>query len=215
MNEVVLTDEKKIADAFNEYFSNIGTTLNSNFSQASNYEQFLSEDNKPSTFFNFIPITMGDLEEVMKNLNSASPGHDELPMRLFKDNLDILGERILTICNASFIQGVFPAQLKRAKVVPIFKSGDRRDIRNYRPISILNSFNKILEKIAYLQLYYYLTSNNILTRRQYGFRTGYSTEKSNLNSSKCLGTLHIFKEIIESVRSFLCSKALVRLSSKS
>ena len=121
---------------------------------------------------------MGELVEVMKILNLASPGHEELPMRLIKDNLDILGERIITICNASFIQGVFPTQLKRAKVVPIFKSGDRKDIKNYRPISILNSFNKILEKIAYLQLYYYLTSNNILTRCQYGFRTGYSTENA-------------------------------------
>ena len=88
--------------------------------------------------------------EVMKNINLASPRHDELPMRLYKDNLEILGERILTIFNASFIQGVFPTQLKRAKVVPIFKSGNRKDIKIFRPISILNSFNKILKKIAYL-----------------------------------------------------------------
>ena len=89
---------KRIADEFKEYFSNRGTTLKSNFSQSSNYERFLIEDNKLSTCLNFIPISMGDILEVMKNLNLASPGHDELPMRILKDRLDILGQRILTIC---------------------------------------------------------------------------------------------------------------------
>ena len=81
--------------------------------------------------------------EVMKNLNLASPGHDEHPMLLFKEILDILGEIFFTICNASFIQGAFPTQLKRTEVVPIIKSGVRTDIKIFKPLSILNSFKKI------------------------------------------------------------------------
>ena len=82
--------------------------------------------------------------EVMKNLNLASPGHDQLSMRLFKDNLDILGERILTSCNASNIQGVLPTQLTRVKNIHILKFGDSKNMKKYSPISILNTLNKKL-----------------------------------------------------------------------
>ena len=66
--------------------------------------------------------------------------------------------------------------MKIAKVSPIFKKGDKLILSNYRPISVLSSFSKILERIMYNRLYAYLAENNILFNKQFGFRAGHSTE---------------------------------------
>jgi hypothetical protein len=66
--------------------------------------------------------------------------------------------------------------LKTSKIKPIWKGGDKRDIPNYRPISILSVFSKILEKIMCKRLNSYIEKNNILTKMQFGFRQGKSVE---------------------------------------
>ena len=71
---------------------------------------------------------------------------------------------------------VFPNALKIARVTPLFKSGDPSDISNYRPISVLLCFSKILERIMYKRLYKYLTTEKLLYSKQFGFQTGPSTE---------------------------------------
>ena len=71
---------------------------------------------------------------------------------------------------------VFPNALKIARVTPLFKSGDPSDISNYRPISVLVCFSKILERIMYKRLYKYLTTEKLLYSKQFGFQTGPSTE---------------------------------------
>ena len=71
--------------------------------------------------------------------------------------------------------GVFPNNLKIAKVIPLFKSGDSEIPTNYRPISVLRCFSKIFEKVLYGRLNDYFTKNNLLSQQQYGFRNNYST----------------------------------------
>ena len=85
------------------------------------------------------------------------------------------------IFNLSFKQGIFPKKLKIARVIPVFKSGDDTNISNYRPISILPCFSKILERIMYNKLYSYLEKNNILYNKQFGFKTGHSTDHAILH----------------------------------
>ena len=77
--------------------------------------------------------------------------------------------------NSSIKQGIFPSELKIAKVFPIFKAGDKQLITNYRPISVLNFFSKIFEKVVANYIVDFLDSNNILYEHQYGFRKGHST----------------------------------------
>ena len=73
--------------------------------------------------------------------------------------------------------GVFPDKLKIAKVVPIFKSGENNQYNNYRPVSLLSQFSKILEKAFYNnRLMKFVKANKIIYDGQYGFRTNYSTE---------------------------------------
>ncbi len=71
--------------------------------------------------------------------------------------------------------GVVPSTLKIAKIAPIFKAANASDINNYRPISLLSSFSKILEKIIQNKLTHYLDSHNLITSQQFGFRSDHST----------------------------------------
>ena len=95
-------------------------------------------------------ISFNELDVIIRDFKPTSPGFDEIPIRIFEENMDIFGNIILHICNRSLLQGIFPAQLEHEKVVSILESEDRKELKNYRPISILNSFSKNLEKIAYL-----------------------------------------------------------------
>ena len=79
------------------------------------------------------------------------------------------------------ISGIFPSRLKYASIKPIFKNGDKKNVANYRPISILPSFSKILEKIMYIRLMNHLETNNILAAEQFGFRTSFSTEQASFS----------------------------------
>ncbi len=71
--------------------------------------------------------------------------------------------------------GEFPDILKKSRVTPIFKKGNKELLENYRPVSTLPIFGKILEKLIYTRLYGFFTSNNILSNCQFGFRKGHST----------------------------------------
>ena len=90
------------------------------------------------------------------------------------------------IINKSFNEGVFPQQLKTARVVPIFKEGSKTDVGNYRPISLLSSISKIFEKLMYNRIMEFLSFNGILHEMQYGFRQGRSCEHALLKAKQVL-----------------------------
>ena len=79
------------------------------------------------------------------------------------------------ICNLSFKRGIFPAQLKIANVVPIYKTGNEHVFSNYRPVSVLPIFSKLLEKLKYNRLMDFITRNKLLYKHQFGFQKGKST----------------------------------------
>ena len=80
------------------------------------------------------------------------------------------------IFNIYFGKGVFPDKLKIARVTPIFIKGNNTLVTNYRPISVLPSFSKLLECIMYNRLYNFLLENNIFYQKQFGFQNAHSTE---------------------------------------
>lgn len=82
------------------------------------------------------------------------------------------------ICNAILSTGGFPIRLKFAIIRPLFKKGETQNIANYRPISLLTSFSKIIEKLMYGRLIKHIETNNILAQEQYGFRSHSSTEQA-------------------------------------
>ena len=83
---------------------------------------------------------------------------------------------LLNIFNLSLEKRIFPDELKTARVTPIYKTGDENDFGNYRPISFLPCFSKMLERIMYKWLYNRLLQNHILYQKQFGYRKSHWTE---------------------------------------
>ena len=77
--------------------------------------------------------------------------------------------------NMSIRQGIIPDDLKRARVIPIHKKGRKTDPSMYRPISILSTISKVIEKVIHDQVFTYLKTNGLMYEFQSGFRQSYST----------------------------------------
>jgi hypothetical protein len=95
------------------------------------------------------PITENEVEKTVKALkNKLSAGIDEIPC-VVKQCIKVLKRPLTNIYNASLESGIFPDQLKVAKVIPLYKKGDMKGIGNYRPITLLSVFSELLEKLMY------------------------------------------------------------------
>ena len=134
-----------------------------------------------SCTFQFKQIDDISILRIIKDLpNKSSTGFDDISMRLIKAIKTEIIPALTCIFNQSLNTGIFPEKLKIAKVTPIHKKGPLNDISNYRPISLLPSISKILEKIIFKQLSTYLNKHNFLYDSQYGFRAGHSTELASI-----------------------------------
>ena len=111
---------------------------------------------------------------------SRSNGHDSISSELLKLVNIGISDCITLVINQSLRSGIFPDQLKIAKVTPIYKKDDKKLIKNYRPISLLPVILKVFETVICDQLNEYFTSNNLFSPQQYGFRKISSTELATL-----------------------------------
>ena len=84
-------------------------------------------------------------------------------------------DSLSNLFNSCMLTGVFPDELKVAKVMPLFKTGNRSDMSNYRPISILPTLSKIFEKLIYKRFYKFFDDNDIIYNCQSDFRQNHST----------------------------------------
>jgi len=117
------------------------------------------------------PVTGNEVENVINKLKGkSSAGFDEIPEVLVKRCSHYISKPLTHVFNLSFRFGIFPDLMKKAKISPLFKKGNKQDIQNYRPIAVLSVFSKILEKIMYNRLLSFLKKFNILTDEQNGFR---------------------------------------------
>ena len=107
---------------------------------------------------------------------SKITGHDDISYNVVSICFGELCIPLKHIFNLSFENGIFPDSLKIAKLTSAYKSGDSSSLSNYRPISVLPCFSKMLERIMYTRLYSYLQENKILYSKQFGFQTGHSTD---------------------------------------
>ena len=105
-----------------------------------------------------------------------SCGIDNISLKLLKNCTSYIIKPLTVIINQSLKSGIFPDELKIARVIPIYKKQDIHLLDNYRPISLLPAISKIFEKVSYLELFQYFTQNKLLYNHQYGLREGFSTE---------------------------------------
>ena len=121
-------------------------------------------------------LLINELKDTIFSLKiNKSSGVNDVSFNIIKKYFGVLSEPLIYLFQPSHEKGVFPDDLEIAKVTPIYKAGDNSDISNYRPISVLPCFSKILERLMYNRLYKYLKENNILYEKQFDFQSGYST----------------------------------------
>ena len=184
----VYSDPSDIANAFNSYFTNIGSSLANNIPQTStHFMDYLHDSNNSSLFLT--PTHSQEIIEIGNKLNSnTSCGFDDIRPSVVKSVISFISHPLAHICNLSFLTGSVPANLKIAKVTPVFKTGDHQDIHNYRPISVLPCFSKILERLVYNRLSKFLSRFNILYDQQFGFRAQHSTDMALIHLTDVIST---------------------------
>ena len=122
------------------------------------------------------PVAPEEIKEVVHKMKpKTSCGFDNIQMKIIKEIIDNIKTPLTHIFNQSFVTGIVPKQMKIAKVVSIFKSGKKNLFSNYRPISLLPTLSKILEKIVCNRLMLFINKYDILYKHQYGFRKKHST----------------------------------------
>ena len=123
----------------------------------------------------FDQCTRDERLKIVKSLKLNSSGVDGLSLRAFKAIMHYILPPLLFIINLTLEKGCFPDQLKAAKVIPLHKGGPKKEIENWRPISILPLLSNLLEKVVHNRLYGFLQANSLLSETQFGFRNGHST----------------------------------------
>ena len=129
-----------------------------------------------------------DVLEACKQLNSQSSCDTYgLSQAIVLKDADIMSPMLSHLANCSVQTGTFPDQLKVARVIPVFKEkGEKSLYTNYRPISLLPAFSKILEKMKYNKIFHFLVRYQILFKSQYGFRKGHNTTHASLDFLKTI-----------------------------
>ena len=166
-------DPKTKFNAFNDYFVDIGPQLASRINSDVNPMSYISADSNKNKFIPY--VTEYEITTILSGTNNSSPGWDNIPSVILKPFIKEYIKRLTYVINKSFETGKFPNLLKIAKIIPIFKSGDKTMVSNYRPISVLPVFAKVYEKIMANHLLEFLNSNNTLYKLQFGFRKHFST----------------------------------------
>ena len=210
VNDKKISGSENIANEFNNHFSSIGNKLADQIpSTTGHFSDYLTNQSYDDISFN--EITVEEVITVIKKLDTGkSFGCDEVHPRLVKEAGVYIAPALAHVFNCCFNNGIYPPQLKRAKVIPLFKDGDPTDVSNYRPISLLSVLNKIFEKIIHARLSKHFQDNNIFTSFQHGFRAKHSTttalasiipriQNAIDNSSLCLGLFIDLKKAFDTV----------------
>ena len=194
VNGVEVTNSKNISDGFNNFFANVGSNLSNSLDKSDlPKDNFYKYMGSPSNeLFNLSPISDMQLLNIVKNLkNKTSYGADAVSNNLLKKVIFIICQPLRKLINISLETGYVPPQMTLSKVIPIFKSGDKSQFTNYRPISIISSIGKLIEKVVYNQLEGFLDANSTLSSHQYGFRPHHNTDHPLMHlSSKIYHNIH-------------------------
>ena len=180
----LISDKGTIANTFNHHFATIGSKVGDSILPGQgNFRDFLTKrdvNNKPfidppNSFF-LSPTIPDEIEKIIDSLNlKKSVGPMSIPTYILKTYKEFFSQYLSSLINLTFETGIFPDVLKTAKVTPIHKKDSLLNYLNYRPISLLSAFSKIYEKVIYTRIFNYLTKNDLISAKQFGFRSKFST----------------------------------------
>lgn len=171
-----ITELNRIVQIFNDFFITIGPKLLKEIRPVTKSFQSYMTANIMSSF-SFALTSEDEVKKIVHSLKSkSSSGPDGISVNLLKFLAPALITPMKIIINQSLLTGIYPEKLKIAKVIPLYKKGEKHNIENFRPVSLLSSISKVFEKVAYIQLSDYFTNNKLWFDGQYGFRNEHSTE---------------------------------------
>ena len=175
---VKIFSRKMIVEEFAKFYSKLGESLATKITPSSEpAENYLSLIPRIVNSLVLGEINVSEIEKIIEHLpNKSRSGHDGVSNILLKKLEKSLSYPLGIIFNQSIASGCFPDMMKVAKIIPLYKSKEEDHVVNYRPVSLLMTMSKVLEKIIYSRLYNFLTKHNILYDSQYGFRSKHSCE---------------------------------------
>ena len=163
-----ITNKEK-ADFLNFYFSSISRV---------NEDNVLLPDLRMKTnrILNSISITENEVQDIIKTLDiNKACGSDSISHRMLKNTCLSISKPLSILFNRSISEGIYPDIWKIANVTPLFKKGDKSDVSNYRPVSLLSCCGKLFERIVFKYMYNFLLENGLLYKYQSGFLPNHST----------------------------------------
>lgn len=168
INGKLSSNGKDIANEFNNFFGSIGQELNYNLPKTGIDPRTYLTGNYPLSMA-VLPTTHIEVEKIIKSLPNKKCPTEDFSVSIIKQNADLFSPAIKALYNHSINSGIFPDFFKKATIVPIHKTGPFTDVNNYRPISLLNTFGKIFEKLMKSSLINYLNSHNIISKTNLDF----------------------------------------------
>ena len=170
-----ITNNQAIADAFNDFFSNVGSNLDRKIGKHNaSFRQYLKD--KVTNSFYFAPILESDVrEEMLKMKVNKASGPDHISPKLIRSCNKVLTKPLALLYNLCISSSTFPDDFKKAKVIPLHMQLEKILVDNYRPISLLNCFSKLFEILVHKQVIGFLHKHALLYQYQFGFRKKHST----------------------------------------
>jgi len=176
-----IINRRVIANEFNKYFISIAAKLNEPYLQTpsisstdpclKSFEEYLSPPCTSSIYLHDC-----DTDEITQIISELKNGKSsDIPVIVIKRTALVIAPYLVEIYNQCLKTGTFPTELKTGRITPIYKKDNEQLIENYRPVSTLPIFGKILEKIIYSRLYSFFISKGHIYENQFGFRKGHST----------------------------------------
>ena len=195
----ILSEDKEIATTLNNFFKNavksLNITENSDLLTAENVSDPVEKcikkfEKHPSILkikervhgpsFSFSSIGFEQLKKEIQNLKAKKAStFNDIPVKILQECFDVCGEKLHTIIKNAFDTSSFPKQLKLADVTPVFKSGDKTNMKNYRPVSVLPSVSKVFERLMQNQIISHIDKH--LSPYLCGYRKGYSAQNALLS----------------------------------
>jgi len=186
------------ADSLNKYFVETGPRTAAKIALCR--EQYDPPRSAALDSFSFEPCSSSQVSKIIDSLDlHTASGYDKIPNKFLKRYKSRLLNSVVNLLNMLIKASIFPDDLKIAIVVPVYKSGPKSDLSNYRPIFLVPAIAKLYEKILFDQILKYMLLNNLISESQYGFLPGRSTEDALLKVNKEILHLLNNKEKVVSI----------------
>ena len=186
VDDVPILRSGEIAETLNDFFVSVGTNLEASLPPPPQVAPRVPPVQNSSIYL--FPVSFGECNKIIQALKNTKNSIDYIPVKIFKSISSSIVKPLTQLINSSFLSGVFPDRLKIARVTPIFKSGNKSDPSNYRPISSLPFLSKLFETCFKNRLISFLDKNKILTKSQYGFLRGKNTSDAIIDLTEFIYT---------------------------